>query len=61
MKIYTIYAKTKGINIMFPYSTANTNSEALRKAQELYKNEHIQEIEITITTTESIFSKKKEG
>lgn len=61
MKKYTIYAKTKGTNIMFPYTTTHTWETAMRTAQKLYKNEHIEEVEITETTTTRIYSKQKEG
>lgn len=61
MTKYTIYAKTKGTNIKFPYTTTNRSIAAMKIAQEIYKNEHIEEVEVTETTTTRIYSKQKEG
>lgn len=61
MTKYTIYAKAKGTNVMFPYSSTNTSSAAMRIAQEIYRNKHIEEVEVTETTTARIYSKQKEG
>lgn len=61
MKKYTIYTRTKKTNAMLAYATTSTWGKAMRIAQELYKNEHIEEVEVTETTTSRIYSKQKEG